>query len=119
MKAAVLYGKEDVRIEQIGRALEAGRGPHSGSEAALPTVGQADLKVFKRGYQLRKMMPRPTRRYSATNLPGVISENGSFLAFEIGGYRRSRRRGELRSLRPMLLSLSKSAGVISATICCF
>ena len=48
MRAAVLYGKEDVRVEQITPTpLQAGE-VRIQIEAAL-TCG-TDLKVFKRGY---------------------------------------------------------------------
>src|ERR1041385_4557033 len=55
MTAAVLYGKEDVRIEEIApRILQPGE-VRIQIEAAL-TCG-TDLKVFKRGYHARMIVP--------------------------------------------------------------
>jgi L-iditol 2-dehydrogenase len=55
MKAAILYGKEDVRIEEIEpKTLQAGEARIQ-IEAAL-TCG-TDLKVFKRGYHARMIVP--------------------------------------------------------------
>src|SRR3954469_10283921 len=55
MKAAVLYGKESVRIEHVPEArLQAGE-VRLRIEAAL-TCG-TDLKVFKRGYHARMIVP--------------------------------------------------------------
>ena len=55
MKAAVLHGKEDVRVEEVAeRALEPGE-VRIRIEASL-TCG-TDLKVFKRGYHARMIVP--------------------------------------------------------------
>lgn len=55
MKAAILYGKEDVRIEEIEPVeLKSGE-VRIAIEAAL-TCG-TDLKVFKRGYHAKMMVP--------------------------------------------------------------
>jgi L-iditol 2-dehydrogenase len=55
MKAAVLHGKEDVRIEEVAPAkLKAGE-VRIAIEAAL-TCG-TDLKVFKRGYHAKMIVP--------------------------------------------------------------
>ncbi len=55
MKAAVLYGKEDVRIEEIeAPKLKSGE-VRIAIEAAL-TCG-TDLKVFKRGYHAKMIVP--------------------------------------------------------------
>jgi len=55
MKAAILYGKEDVRVEEVApRALQAGE-VRVRIEAAL-TCG-TDLKVFKRGYHAKMIVP--------------------------------------------------------------
>ena len=55
MKAAVLYGKEDVRIEEVAaRELQPGE-IRVGIEASL-TCG-TDLKVFKRGYHQKMIVP--------------------------------------------------------------
>jgi L-iditol 2-dehydrogenase len=69
MKAAVLYGKEDVRIEEVrARALEAGE-VRIAIEAAL-TCG-TDLKVFKRGYHAKMIVPPAVFGHE---LAGTISE---------------------------------------------
>src|SRR5581483_1431709 len=55
MKAAVLYGREDVRVEEVAsRALLSGE-VRVGIEASL-TCG-TDLKVFKRGYHQKMIVP--------------------------------------------------------------
>ena len=55
MKAAVLYGKEDVRVEDVQpRALKPGE-VRIQIEAAL-TCG-TDLKVFRRGYHAKMIVP--------------------------------------------------------------
>ena len=55
MRAAGLYGKEDVRVEEVTPApLKSGE-VRIGIEAAL-TCG-TDLKVFKRGYHARMIVP--------------------------------------------------------------
>src|SRR5215470_10514599 len=72
MKAAVLYGKEDVRVEEIQpRPLEAGE-VRIRIEAAL-TCG-TDLKVFKRGYHAKMIIPPAVFGHE---LAGVISESQS------------------------------------------
>lgn len=55
MKAAVLHGKEDVRLEEVAeRALAPGE-VRIRISAAL-TCG-TDLKVFKRGYHAKMIVP--------------------------------------------------------------
>lgn len=69
MKAAVLYGKEDVRVEEVAeRPLRPGEVRIS-IGAAL-TCG-TDLKVFKRGYHAKMLVP-PT--VFGHELAGTISE---------------------------------------------
>jgi L-iditol 2-dehydrogenase len=69
MKAAVLYGREDVRIEQVKpRPLESGE-VRIEIGAAL-TCG-TDLKVFKRGYHARMIVPPAVFGHE---LAGTISE---------------------------------------------
>jgi L-iditol 2-dehydrogenase len=69
VKAAVLHGKEDVRIEEIApRALLPGE-VRLRIEAAL-TCG-TDLKVFKRGYHAKMIVPPAVFGHE---LAGVISE---------------------------------------------
>jgi len=70
MKAAVLYGKEDVRVEEVApRALQPGE-VRIRIEAAL-TCG-TDLKVFKRGYHAKMIVPPAVFGHE---LAGVISES--------------------------------------------
>jgi L-iditol 2-dehydrogenase len=70
MRAAVLYGKEDVRLEQITPApLEVGE-VRIQIEAAL-TCG-TDLKVFKRGYHAKMIVPPAVFGHE---LAGFISES--------------------------------------------
>jgi L-iditol 2-dehydrogenase len=69
MKAAVLYGKEQVRDEEIApRALNPGE-VRIHIEAAL-TCG-TDLKVFKRGYHAKMIVPPAVFGHE---LAGVIAE---------------------------------------------
>ena len=71
MKAAVLHGKEDVRVEEIAPApLKPGE-VRIAIEAAL-TCG-TDLKVFKRGYHAKMIVPPAVFGHE---LSGVISEIG-------------------------------------------
>jgi L-iditol 2-dehydrogenase len=80
MKAAVLHGKEDVRIEKMAvRRLQAGE-VRVHIEAAL-TCG-TDLKVFKRGYHARMIVPPAAFGHE---LAGVISEvHPSVVGWKIG-----------------------------------
>jgi L-iditol 2-dehydrogenase len=55
MTAAVLYGKEDVRIERVP-VPEAGTGEVVVRVAAALTCG-TDLKVYKRGYHAKMLIP--------------------------------------------------------------
>ena len=72
MKAAVLYGKEDVRVGEVVPApLKPGE-VRIGIEAAL-TCG-TDLKVFKRGYHAKMIVPPAVFGHE---LAGVISESQS------------------------------------------
>ena len=69
MKAAVLYGQKDVRIEEVAlRPLGAGE-VRLRIEAAL-TCG-TDLKVFKRGYHAKMIVPPAVFGHE---LAGVIAE---------------------------------------------
>jgi len=77
MKAAILYGKEQVRVEEITpRTLTHGEA-RIYVEAAL-TCG-TDLKVFKRGYHARMIVPPAVFGHE---LAGVISE----LAPDVAGW---------------------------------
>src|SRR5258708_38163909 len=55
MKAAVLYGKEDVRVEEIA-PLRLKPGEVRVQIRAALTCG-TDLKVFKRGYHAKMIVP--------------------------------------------------------------
>ena len=69
MKAAVLHGKEDVRVEEVAPvALKPGE-VRIAIEAAL-TCG-TDLKVFKRGYHAKMIVPPAVFGHE---LAGVICE---------------------------------------------
>src|SRR5215472_10809098 len=69
MKAAVLYGKEDVRVENIQSApLKPGEARIQ-IEAAL-TCG-TDLKVFRRGYHAKMIVPPAVFGHE---LSGIVSE---------------------------------------------
>jgi L-iditol 2-dehydrogenase len=69
MKAAILYGKEDVRVEELEpAALQPGE-VRIQIEAAL-TCG-TDLKVFRRGYHAKMIVPPAVFGHE---LAGVVSE---------------------------------------------
>src|SRR6185295_7714524 len=71
MKAAVLYGKEDVRVERVAlRPLQPGE-VRIRIEAAL-TCG-TDLKVFKRGYHAKMIVPPAVFGHEVA---GTIAELG-------------------------------------------
>jgi L-iditol 2-dehydrogenase len=75
MKAAVLYGREDVRVEHVeARPLRAGE-VRVAIGAAL-TCG-TDLKVFKRGYHARMIVPPAVFGHE---FAGAISEIGPGLS---------------------------------------
>ena len=69
MKAAVLYGKEDVRVEQVAERPLAPGEARVRIEAAL-TCG-TDLKVFKRGYHAKMIVPPAVFGHE---LAGVVTE---------------------------------------------
>lgn len=69
MKAAVLYGKENIRVEEVApKPLQTGE-VRIGIRAAL-TCG-TDLKVFRRGYHARMIVPPAVFGHE---LSGVIEE---------------------------------------------
>lgn len=83
MNAAVLYGKEDVRVEEVTpRALEPGE-VRIRIEAAL-TCG-TDLKVYRRGYHAKMLVPPAVFGHE---LAGIISETnltaGSAGSWKVG-----------------------------------
>ncbi|HEY2082807.1 MAG TPA: zinc-binding dehydrogenase [Verrucomicrobiae bacterium] len=72
MKAAVLYGKEDVRVEDVQpKPLKPGE-VRIQIEAAL-TCG-TDLKVFRRGYHAKMIVPPAVFGHE---LAGIVSETQS------------------------------------------
>ncbi len=72
MKAAVLYGKEDVRVEDLLPAVLKPGEVRIQIEAAL-TCG-TDLKVFRRGYHAKMIVPPAVFGHE---LAGVVSELGA------------------------------------------
>src|SRR5678815_4838052 len=69
MRAAVLYGKEDVRVQEVPKASLKPGELRISVEAAL-TCG-TDLKVFKRGYHAKMIVPPAVFGHE---LAGVIQE---------------------------------------------
>jgi L-iditol 2-dehydrogenase len=69
MRAAVLYGREQIRVEEVAPQPLMPGGARIQIEAAL-TCG-TDLKVFKRGYHARMIVPPAVFGHE---LAGVISE---------------------------------------------
>ncbi|WP_246153338.1 alcohol dehydrogenase catalytic domain-containing protein [Terriglobus albidus] len=79
MQAAVLYGKEDLRLETVDR-------PKAGPEEIVVRVGAAltcgtDLKVYRRGYHA--MMLKPPIPFGH-ELAGTVVEAGEGAKFKIG-----------------------------------
>ncbi len=72
MRAAVLYGRRDVRVERVPRPQPAPGEVLLRNEAAL-TCG-TDAKVFRRGYHARMLVP-PT--LFGHEVSGVVEEVGS------------------------------------------
>src|SRR5580698_4101537 len=80
MTAAVLYGKEDLRIEQIP-VPAAGPGEIVVRVAAALTCG-TDLKVYRRGYHAKMLKPPIPFGHEVA---GVVSEVGAGVTrFRIG-----------------------------------
>ena len=65
MKAAVLHGKEDVRLEEVAERPLAPGEVRVRIGAAL-TCG-TDLKVFKRGYHAKMLVPPTDRKSTRLN----------------------------------------------------
>jgi L-iditol 2-dehydrogenase len=82
MKAAVLYGREDVRVEEV-EEKPLGPGEVRISIAGALTCG-TDLKVFKRGYHAKMIVPPAVFGHE---LAGVISELGPDVRGWRGGER--------------------------------
>lgn len=96
MKAAILHGKEDVRVEEIApRPLQPGE-LRVRIEAAL-TCG-TDLKIFKRGYHAKILVPPAVFGHE---LAGVISEVAPLtpVLSPSGGERVTGRSGEATAWR--------------------
>ena len=79
MQAAVLYGKEDLRLETVDR-------PKAGPGEIVVRVGAAltcgtDLKVYRRGYHA--MMLKPPIPFGH-ELAGTVVEAGEGAKFKIG-----------------------------------
>src|SRR6185436_12463566 len=80
MKAAVLYGKEDVRVEDVKPAALKPGEVRVQIEAAL-TCG-TDLKVFRRGYHAKMIVPPAVFGHE---LAGIVSEVSDAAAQPHGG----------------------------------
>src|SRR5271154_6847834 len=80
MLAAVLYGQEDVRMEQVP-VPRAGTGEIVVRVAAALTCG-TDLKVFRRGYHAKMIQPPALFGHE---LAGVVAEIGEGVTgFQVG-----------------------------------
>lgn len=82
MKAAVLHGREDVRIEQVP-VPQAGPGELIVSVGAALTCG-TDLKVFRRGYHARMIVPPALFGHE---LAGTVVEAGEGVTGFVSGDR--------------------------------
>lgn len=80
MRAAILYGQEDVRVEQIPRP-QAGAGEVVVRVETALTCG-TDLKVFQRGYHARMIRPPSVFGHE---FAGVVAEVGDgVMGFAVG-----------------------------------
>ncbi|MGI8965035.1 MAG: zinc-dependent alcohol dehydrogenase, partial [Limisphaerales bacterium] len=80
MKAAVLYGREDIRVEEI-KLPKLNPGEVTIAIEAALTCG-TDLKVFKRGYHAKMIVPPALFGHE---LAGIISEvHGSTSDWKVG-----------------------------------
>jgi L-iditol 2-dehydrogenase len=80
MDAAVLYGKEDLRVERV-EVPSAGAGEIVVKVAAALTCG-TDLKVYRRGYHARMLKPPMPFGHE---LAGVVAEVGAgVMKFRVG-----------------------------------
>src|SRR6201992_3277034 len=80
MQAAVLYGKEDVRLESVP-VPEVARGELLVRVRTALTCG-TDLKVFRRGYHAKMIQPPALFGHE---LAGVVAEVGDgVLGFTVG-----------------------------------
>jgi len=119
MKAAVLYGKEDVRVEDVQPAALNPGEVRIRIEAAL-TCG-TDLKVFKRGYHAKMIVPPAVFGHE---LSGVIGEVGAPLTPALSpsdGERVAFRPGEGKSGRPSGWAVGDRVVVANSAPCgqCF
>jgi L-iditol 2-dehydrogenase len=79
MRAAVLYGKEDLRMETVPRPV-AGPGALVVRVTAALTCG-TDLKVYRRGYHARMLQPPVLFGHE---LGGVVEEAGEGAKLAVG-----------------------------------
>src|SRR6266498_1955872 len=82
MKAAVLYGKEDVRIEEVAPATLKSGEVRIRIEAAL-TCG-TDLKVFKRGYHAKMIVPPAVFGHELAGTVSELGDGSSKMGWKIG-----------------------------------
>jgi len=82
MKAAVLYGKENVRVEEISPAALKPGEVRVGIEAAL-TCG-TDLKVFKRGYHAKMIVPPAVFGHELAGVIAEVSAEAASLGWRTG-----------------------------------
>lgn len=79
MRAAVLYGREDLRLEEVDRPRAADGDLVIRVVAAL-TCG-TDLKVYRRGYHARMLQPPVSFGHE---LAGVVEQAGAGAPFQVG-----------------------------------
>lgn len=82
MKAAVLYGKEDVRVEDVPPAALKPGEVRLQIEAAL-TCG-TDLKVFRRGYHAKMIVPPAVFGHELAGVVSEVSDEAAQLGWKTG-----------------------------------
>ncbi len=82
MRAAVLYGQEDLRVEEAPAQVLPEGGVRIQIEAAL-TCG-TDLKVFKRGYHARMISPPAVFGHELSGVIAETSAGAAAAAWKVG-----------------------------------
>ena len=94
MQAAILYGKEDVRLENVP-VPDAGAGELLVRVRAALTCG-TDVKVFRRGYHAKMIVPPAVFGHEMAG--DVVAVGKGVRDFRVGRKSRRRKFGTVRSM---------------------